>query len=93
MSFLSIPPSRTIQFQLLTPPRLAPNRDRAQVKFRDKIGTSVMDEMQQKLARLRLPSSLSVRTGLIYEGELHPDIETSDHFEFLLPFGDLLGVD
>ena len=64
-----------------------------EVKFRDKIGTSVMDEMQRKLARLRLPSSLSVRTGLIYEGELHPDIETSDHFEFLLPFGDLLGVD
>ena len=34
MSFLSIPTSRTIQFQLLTPPRLAPNRDRAPAKVR-----------------------------------------------------------
>ena len=32
---------------------------------------------------------LSVRTGLTYEGDLHPDMETSDCFEFLLPFGDL----
>jgi hypothetical protein len=35
-------------------------------------------------------SGLSVRRGLIYEGELSPEIEKSDYFDYLVPFGQLL---
>jgi hypothetical protein len=61
-----------------------------EVKFRRQIDKTVIDEMRQKVAGLNVPRSLSVRTGLIYQGDLHPDIQPSDYFDFLLPFEDLL---
>lgn len=61
-----------------------------EVKFRNEISGSVVNEMQDKVRRLSLPSSLSVRTGLIYEGELHPDVREADYFDFLVPFAELL---
>ena len=35
-------------------------------------------------------AGLSVRRGLVYEGELSPEIEKSDYFDYLVPFGQLL---
>jgi hypothetical protein len=61
-----------------------------EVKFRRQIDLSVLSEVPQKIARLKVPRSLSVRTGLIYQGELHPEIEPADYFDFLIPFEDLL---
>lgn len=61
-----------------------------EVKFRGRIAKSVVKEVKEKVKRLRLPRDLSVRTGLIYQGDLHPEIEASDFFDFLIPFADLL---
>ena len=61
-----------------------------EIKLQRQIDKSIISKMRQKVERLRIPRSLSVRTGLIYEGELHPEIEPSDYFDFLVPFGDLL---
>lgn len=61
-----------------------------EVKFRRQIDKSVLSEVRQKIARLKVPRRLSVRTGLIFQGELHPEIQPSDYFDFLVPFEDLL---
>jgi AAA+ ATPase superfamily predicted ATPase len=62
-----------------------------EVKFRKKVATSVIAEVQTKVARLKTDPSLSVRTGLIYQGELDPKIEKADFFDHLVPFENLLG--
>jgi uncharacterized protein len=61
-----------------------------EVKFRRKIDSSVMTEVSRKVESLDGISGLSVRRGLIYEGELSPEIEKSDYFDYLVPFGQLL---
>jgi AAA+ ATPase superfamily predicted ATPase len=61
-----------------------------EVKFRRQIDQTVISEIRQKVERLNIPRSLSVRTGLIYQGELDPEIEPSDYFDFLVPFEELL---
>jgi len=61
-----------------------------ETKLRRKIGKGVIDEVKEKIARLKPARGLSVRTGLIYEGRLDERIEQEDFFDFILPFGDLL---
>ncbi len=61
-----------------------------EVKFRRQIDKAILSEVRQKVERLKVPRSLSVRTGLIFQGELHPEIEPSDYFDFLIPFENLL---
>jgi AAA+ ATPase superfamily predicted ATPase len=41
-----------------------------EVKFRNRITNSVVKELHEKVTRLRLPRSVSVRYGLIYQGTL-----------------------
>jgi uncharacterized protein len=61
-----------------------------EVKFRQRIEKTILSELRQKVERLEVPRSLSVRTGLLFQGELHPEIEPSDYFDFLIPFEELL---
>jgi hypothetical protein len=61
-----------------------------EVKFRQRIEKTILAEVRQKVESLKVPRALSVRTGLIFQGELHPDIEPSDYFDFLVPFERLL---
>ena len=61
-----------------------------EVKFRRQIDKTILSEVRQKVERLKAPRSLSMRTGLIFQGELHPEIEPSDYFDFLIPFENLL---
>ena len=61
-----------------------------EVKFRSKIDSSVMAEVSRKIESLGEIAGLSIRRGLIYEGELSPEIEKSDYFDYLVPFGQLL---
>lgn len=59
-------------------------------KLRRRIDTAILSEVRQKVERLKAPRSLPVRTGLTFQGELHPQIEPSDYFDFLIPFEKLL---
>lgn len=61
-----------------------------EIKFRKSIGDSVIDDVREKVKRLNVDPSLSVRTGLIYQGDLDPKIAKTDYFDHLVPFGDLL---
>ena len=61
-----------------------------ETKFRRTIRKTVVEEVKEKVARMKLPHSLSIRTGLIYEGELEDGIREADYFDCLIRFGDLL---
>ena len=61
-----------------------------EIKFRKRIAACVVDEVREKVRRLKLPKGQSVRTGLIYCGELDPEIDGRDDFDFLVPAETLL---
>ena len=61
-----------------------------EVKFRKKIEPSVIDEVSKKIDSLSGVAGLSIRRGLIYQGELDPEIERSDYFDYLVPAEQLL---
>jgi hypothetical protein len=63
-----------------------------EIKFRNRIGTEVADEMQEKIRRLKLPTTQSIRTGLIYQGELSAELMAVDAFDYLVPAESLLSV-
>ena len=62
-----------------------------EIKRRASIEASVEDEVREKVRRLKLPRSISVRTALVYDGELAPEIAENGYFDALVPFADLLG--
>jgi hypothetical protein len=55
-----------------------------ELKFRKNIGIEIVDEVKQKVARLKLPPGHSFRTVLIHSGELDPAVEASDYFDFII---------
>jgi len=55
-----------------------------EMKLHRNIGPEVIGEVREKVARLKLPKSQSVRTILIHSGELDPTIEPSDYFDFII---------
>jgi hypothetical protein len=61
-----------------------------EIKFRKHIAASIVEEVREKVKRLKLPKGQSVRTGLIYCGELDPEIDGRDDFDFLVPAEKLL---
>ena len=63
-----------------------------ETKMKKHVGKPIVDEVKEKVARLRLLPTQSVRTGLIYEGDLDPEIARSDYFQFLIPAERLLAL-
>jgi len=61
-----------------------------EMKFRKRTGVEVIDEVKQKVARLKLPKGQSFRTVLIHSGELDPAVEASDYFDFIIPSDELV---
>ena len=51
------------------------------------------EESREKVARLPLRRGMSVRTVLVYAGELSPVVPDSDFFDFIIPAQRLFGVD
>lgn len=56
-----------------------------EVKRRQIIGVEVIEEVQQKLQRLAAGRGRSVRTALVYQGQLDPRVEDEGFFDFLIP--------
>ncbi len=42
-----------------------------------------------KVAKLRLPKGISVRTVLVYDGNLAPEVEENGYFDYLVPVSQL----
>ena len=61
-----------------------------EIKFRQKINTDVIEEVKEKITRLKTSKEISIRPVLIYEGELSPQIERAGFFTHLISFNQLL---
>lgn len=61
-----------------------------ELKFRQSIGLGVIEEVEEKVKRLKLPKHFSVRPILIYSGQLSQKLENSDYFLKRLNVDDLL---
>ena len=63
-----------------------------EVKRKKHIGESVEAEVAEKVERLRHPKGISVRTALVYEGELAPVVRGNGYFDAIVSAADLLGL-
>jgi AAA+ ATPase superfamily predicted ATPase len=61
-----------------------------EIKAGMRIGAGIIDEVKEKAMRLSVPGGISIRTVLVYEGELEPTVSRQGYFDFLVPFGELL---
>ena len=61
-----------------------------EIKFCKMIGIEIIDEVIQKIERLKIPKTVSLRPVLIYQGELSKQILKENFFSNLIAFDDLL---
>jgi len=61
-----------------------------EIKFHKSIEKSIIDEVVNKIDRLKYPSNLSVRSLLIYSGQLEETITTAGFFAKIIGFDSLL---
>jgi len=61
-----------------------------EIKYRTKIGMEVVNEMETKIERLKIPRLKSFRPVLIYLGELTANVKQSDAFTHLISLERLL---
>lgn len=61
-------------------------------RWRTKIGQEVIEEVREKCNRLRRPSDVSLRTALVYAGDLARTVEASGYFDAIVSASDLLGL-
>ena len=55
------------------------------------IGHGIIDEVDEKVKRLKYDSRKSVRTALVYDGRRVASVPAARYFDFLLPAEKLLG--
>lgn len=61
-----------------------------EVKRKGKINVSIEDEIEEKRRRLRLSRGKSIKTVLVYEGELDSTLEEDGYFDYLISIERLL---
>ncbi len=61
-----------------------------ELKARREVDVSVIEEVKKKIKILKRPSTLSVRTVLIYAGELNQEVVDEDYFDEIISFDRLL---
>ena len=64
-----------------------------EVKRKGRIDESVEAEVAAKVSKLRHPRGVSIRTALVYEGELAPVVRGNGYFDAIVSASDLLGLD
>lgn len=63
-----------------------------EIKRKNRISVAIEDEVQQKMDRLGLPRGKSVKTVLVYDGELDPAVEENGFFDYLVSAEQLFEV-
>ncbi len=63
-----------------------------EVKRRANIGREIEREISEKVTAFPRRRNVSIRTALVYEGELDPAVERSGVFDAIVPFSKLLGL-
>ena len=61
-----------------------------EMKFCKTIGTEVITEVIEKITRLKIPKTISLRPVLIYQGELSEQVVKENFFSNLIAFEELL---
>ena len=61
-----------------------------ELKRRKQIKVDVIDEMREKVKKIRHPSRISVRKAIIFDGELAPAIRRTGYFDALVDVGAML---
>lgn len=61
-----------------------------EIKFRKKVGIQCVEEVAEKISRLKYPKHYSVRPILIYEGDLAPEFEQDTYFSRVINLGEIL---
>ena len=59
---------------------------------RIRCGEVPLDEVAEKIRRIPVRNGMSVRTALVYEGNLAPVVEADGYFDAVVPFRQLLGL-
>ena len=63
-----------------------------EIKRRKHIGHEVVAEMAEMCSRIARPNDVSLKTALVYEGELAPSVEADGFFDAVIPASRLLGL-
>lgn len=63
-----------------------------EIKRRKYIDKDIIAEVDRKVSKIARPSGVSIRTALVYEGELCSFVETNGYFDALVPIERLLGI-
>ena len=61
-----------------------------EIKRRKEIAHDIINEVQAKVDALKVSKNLSIRTALVYDGNLSPSVETDRYFDFVVPLRKLL---
>ena len=61
-----------------------------EIKRQAEIGREVIDEMVEKVRRVRVPRGKTVKTALIYSGRLAPIVEAQGYFNAVIDIRDML---
>ena len=61
-----------------------------EVKRCNRIDAAIEKEIEEKVSRLGVRSDKSVRTVLVYDGKLSPEVEENGFIDFLVPFSRML---
>lgn len=59
-----------------------------EVKYKKRISIKILDEVQEKIKKLKLPKYSTRRPVLIYSGELDPEVIEADYFDKIVEIGE-----
>ena len=63
-----------------------------EIKRRKKISSAIELEVQEKIQKLRIPRTKSLRSVLVYDGDLAPEVEENAFFDYLVPIERMFGM-
>ena len=61
-----------------------------EIKRQKQIGHGIIAEVEEKVRRLRADRRLSIRTALVYDGQLTASVPADRYFDFIVPADKLL---
>ena len=56
------------------------------------IDREIIQEMDARVKAIRRPDGVSIRTALVYDGNLSPIVAADGYFDAIVPFRKLLGL-
>ena len=63
-----------------------------EIKRKAQIGHEVIDEVREKCRLLPRSRGISLRTALVYSGELAKSVVAEGYFDAIVPFAQLIGL-